>query len=168
MFCCETMSPSIHVDVSLTNTSHPNTAADRVHPLMAAALLDGSAPPSRTMHLQRCKNCSGTTRGTWERAQGVNLASRFPRSQSNWASTGCSLSQERSTGAPTWMGVGSGASHRCSTGLGSGEWGGQFDTLGSLPWGGVVGLNGVWVGGVCQIGSTKMTELKVSQQNIWL
>ena len=30
----------------------------------------------------------------------------------------------------------------------------------------VVGLNGVWVGGVCQGGSTEMTELKVSQQNI--
>ena len=41
------MSPGIYVDVSLTDTSHPNTAADQIHPLMAAALLDGSAPPLR-------------------------------------------------------------------------------------------------------------------------
>ena len=80
------------------------------------------------------------TWGTWERAQGVNLASRFPRCQANWASTGCRLSQEQSMGAPTWMAVGSGTSHRCSTGLGSGEWGNKFDTLGSLPWGSVVDL----------------------------
>ena len=46
MFGCETISPSTHVDVSSTNTNHPNTAADRVHPVMAAALLDGSAPPA--------------------------------------------------------------------------------------------------------------------------
>ena len=46
MFGCEAMSPSINVDVSLTNTSHPNTAADQVHALMAAALLGGSAPPA--------------------------------------------------------------------------------------------------------------------------
>ena len=43
MFGCETMNPSTH---ALTNTSHPNTAAAQVHALMAAALLDGSAPPA--------------------------------------------------------------------------------------------------------------------------
>ena len=46
MFGCEAMSPSIHVDVSLTNNIHTNTAAEQVHPLMAAALLGGSAPPA--------------------------------------------------------------------------------------------------------------------------
>ena len=61
------------------------------------------------------KKCSGRTRGTWQRAHSVKLASEFPRPQINWTSSGCTTSWERSMGAPTWTGLGSGASHRCWT-----------------------------------------------------
>ena len=60
---------------------------------------------SRTMQLHHCKNCSVTTKGACQRAQSVNLGSKFPRSQSSWESIGCTMSQEQSMGAPTWMGM---------------------------------------------------------------
>lgn len=34
----------------------------------------------------KCKDCSGMTQGMWTWAQGVQMASSFPRSQSCWAS----------------------------------------------------------------------------------
>lgn len=49
----------------------------------------GSAPLARQCFLQRCKKYSAIARGTWQRAQGINLASKFLRSRSNWASVGC-------------------------------------------------------------------------------
>ena len=42
----ETLSPGVHVDASLTSIIHSNIVADQVHPLMATALLDSSAPPA--------------------------------------------------------------------------------------------------------------------------
>ena len=89
-------------------------------------------PPSRTIQLHHCKKGSGTIQGTCQSAQSVNLASEFSGSQTNWTSVWCTMSLEQSMGAPTWMGLGSGASHRCSTGVGSEEFKGQFNTLSSL------------------------------------
>lgn len=39
---------------------------------------------------QHCKNCSRVSRRNMEDAQCVKMASKFPRSQHNWATTGCS------------------------------------------------------------------------------
>lgn len=35
------------------------------------------------------QKCSGMDWGTWQRVKGVALASKFPRSQSDWVSMGC-------------------------------------------------------------------------------
>ena len=45
-FFKKSWSPSIHEDAALRSTTHPNTAADKVQPLMAMTLLNGSAPPA--------------------------------------------------------------------------------------------------------------------------
>ena len=42
MFCCETLGPGIHVDVTLTCTTYLNIVADQVHPFMATVFPDGS------------------------------------------------------------------------------------------------------------------------------
>ena len=149
-------------------------------------------PPSRTTQLQHCKNCSGTTQRTWQRPQSVNLGSEFLRSQSNWASIGCTMSQERSMGAPTWMVIGSGTSHRCSTDLESEEFKGQFRFIGpflncfysvagalfcrgALPSRSAVAMRGgtwsatifVWMILVKEV-PAQMPGLKRFQLNIWL
>ncbi|KAK3531598.1 hypothetical protein QTP70_024987 [Hemibagrus guttatus] len=38
MFCCETLGPAIHVDVTLTLTTYLSIIADSVHPFMETAL----------------------------------------------------------------------------------------------------------------------------------
>ena len=50
-------------------------------PLMAAAPQQDNAPT-------HYKNCSGMAWGAQQKARGVDLANKFTRSQSNWASVG--------------------------------------------------------------------------------
>lgn len=41
MFCLETLSPAIHMDVTLTRSTYPSIVADHVHPFMETVLCDG-------------------------------------------------------------------------------------------------------------------------------
>ena len=45
-------------------------------------------PPAGQCAPPQWKNSSGMNWGTWQRLQGVDLASEFPKSQSDWASLG--------------------------------------------------------------------------------
>lgn len=58
-----------------------------IHPLMAAAHSAGQC--TLTHH----KSCLGTARGTWQRAQGVDQASKLPWSQSGQVSVVCAGSK---------------------------------------------------------------------------
>ena len=42
MFCWETLSPDIHVDVTLTRNTYLNIVSDQVYPFMAKVFPDGS------------------------------------------------------------------------------------------------------------------------------
>lgn len=59
---------AMHVDVTLTRTSHLSIPADHIHPLMETVFLSHS----------------WASAGVW----GVDLSSIFPKSQSNWTSVG--------------------------------------------------------------------------------
>ena len=66
-FCRETLGPGIHFRQSPT-----------------------AVPPSAGLcALQHSKRCPGIPPGAWERAQGINVSSKFPRTQSDQASVGC-------------------------------------------------------------------------------
>ena len=59
MFCWETLSPDIHVDVTLTRNTYLNIVSDQVYPFMAKVFPDGSglfqqdnAPCHKTKMLQ--------------------------------------------------------------------------------------------------------------------
>lgn len=81
---CATGRPWILAFMLPLNALHYPNAVAATRP-MAMALPDGSAPPptsSRTVQqytVPHFKYCSGT----WQRAQGVNLSSKFSRSQSD-------------------------------------------------------------------------------------
>ena len=86
MFCWETLGPGIHVDVTLICTTYLNIVADQVHPFMATVFPHGSElfqQDNAPLHF------SGMVWVTSQRVLGVALASKFPRSQANWASVGC-------------------------------------------------------------------------------
>ncbi len=61
---------------------------DHIHLSWQWCSLKAVVSCSRIMHLPHCRNCSGMVRGTWQRVQGVALASNLSRSQSNRVSMG--------------------------------------------------------------------------------
>lgn len=75
MFCWETLDPGIHVDVTLTRTTWLKIVADHIRLFMALVFPDSSG-------LFQQDNAPASV-------QGVNVDSKFPRSQSNWASMRC-------------------------------------------------------------------------------
>ena len=52
------------------------------------------------LHPATLQKLTGTVRGTWQRVQGVALASKFHTTQSNWASVGCVGKQVKSIKIP--------------------------------------------------------------------
>ena len=70
---------------------------------------------------------------SWQRTQGVKLASSSSRSQSSWASTGCARTNSHPCWGPHGSFLAQTASSGSSVGLRSGESGGQVDTLSSSP-----------------------------------
>lgn len=60
-----------------THTHHPSKHT--AQPLMAAA-----APAGEHFTVTCHKSCSGMARAVWQRVQGVDLASEYPRFQSTW------------------------------------------------------------------------------------
>ena len=95
MFCWETLGPAIHADVILTRTTYLSIVADHVHPFMEKVFPDGcglfqqdNAPYHKAKMIQ-------------ERVWGVDLASKFPISQSNQASVGCAGQTSPIHGGPT-------------------------------------------------------------------
>lgn len=115
----------------------------------------GSALPSRTRDLDKPQKLLRNGRGTWQRAQGVDPASTFPRSQSDGASVRCARTSP-THGSPTveawtqdlwgcpsgfllFQGVGGGSFGSC------GLWGGAF-----MDWTSPHKLNGIEIWGLCR------------------
>ena len=85
MFRSETLGRGIHVDVTLTHTTYLIIVADQVHPLRQRYSLMAVASFSRMMAPATLQKMFQE----WFKEHGVDLASKFPRSQSNQASVGC-------------------------------------------------------------------------------
>ena len=62
------------------DTHHPKTTAELIQSLLATVLADGSAPYPHTQSLQKLLRNE-----EYDRAQGINLASKFPRSRAGQA-----------------------------------------------------------------------------------
>ena len=92
MFCWESLGPGIHVDVTLTYTKDSNIAEDQIHPFVETLYPGGSGSFSST----HCRNCSSMVWETRQRLWGVDIASKFPRSQSDWASVESAGNTEKS------------------------------------------------------------------------
>lgn len=90
VFRLETLGPSC--GCHLTCTANINTIGDQVSPhLWQRHYLMAAGPPSGTMRPAKLTtNISVLVQGPWQRAKAVNMASKFPRSQSDWASAGAS------------------------------------------------------------------------------
>ena len=76
-FCWETLSPGIHVDISVTRATYLNITADKVHPFKEKIFPRGSG-------LYQQDNASFHTVHTVQA-----LASKLPRTQSDQVSVGC-------------------------------------------------------------------------------
>lgn len=86
MWCWETLGPGIHTDAS--EHESPNQTLLQTKYNLSQQLSWHCPPPARQCFLQRCKKYSAIARGTWQRAQGIDLASKFLTSKSSWASVG--------------------------------------------------------------------------------
>ncbi|KAK3509169.1 hypothetical protein QTP70_020280 [Hemibagrus guttatus] len=89
------LGPAIHVDVTLTCTTYLSTVADHVHSFMETVFPDGcglfqqdNAPCHKAKTVQEWFD------------EHNNLASKFPRFQSNRASVGCAGQTSRSMETP--------------------------------------------------------------------
>ncbi|MCI4375370.1 hypothetical protein PGIGA_G00108680 [Pangasianodon gigas] len=101
MFCWETLCPGIYVDVTLTRTTYLNIVADQIHPFIATVSPNGSG-----LFQQDNVPCyTAKIVQEWfeehDRVQDVDLASKFPRSQSHRASVGCAGQTSLIHGGPT-------------------------------------------------------------------
>ncbi|KAK3543536.1 hypothetical protein QTP70_023867, partial [Hemibagrus guttatus] len=102
MFCWETLGSSIHVDATLTCTTYLSIVADHVHPFMKTVFPDGCGLfPQENVPCHKAKMVQ-----EWidERNNGfevLTLVSKFPRSQSNRASVGCTGQTSPIHGVPT-------------------------------------------------------------------
>ncbi|KAK3515693.1 hypothetical protein QTP70_028532 [Hemibagrus guttatus] len=102
MFCWETFSSAIHVDVTLTCTTYLSTAADHVHPFMETVFPDGcglfqqdNAPCHKAKMVQEWFDEHNNE------FEVLTWPPNFPRSQSNRASVGCAGQTRPIHGGPT-------------------------------------------------------------------
>ncbi len=96
MFCKETLGPAIHVNVTLTRTTYLSIIADHGHPFMETVFSGGcglfqqdNVPCNKAKMVQE-----------WFQEHN-NEFSKFPRTQSNWASVGCAEQTSPIHGGPT-------------------------------------------------------------------
>ena len=94
---------AIHVDVSLTRTTYLSIIAHHVHPFMDSVFPDGCG-----LFQQDNVPChkAKIAQDWFEEHKNevlVNLTSKFPRSQSNWASVRCAWQTSQIHGGPTFQ-----------------------------------------------------------------
>ena len=93
MFCWETLSPAINVNVTMTHTTYLSIVADHVHPFMETVFPDGCGLFQQDN--KPCHKAKMVQEWFEEHSNKFEvLASKFPRSQSNRASVG-SVGQTR-------------------------------------------------------------------------
>lgn len=87
-----------HVDATLSHITYQNILADYIHPFMAVVVPNGSGlfqqhnDPATLQKLFRKSNCSGT----WQRVWGVDMPSKFPRTQDLLLMSWCQIPQDTS------------------------------------------------------------------------